>query len=56
MANMSYCRFENTLMDLRDCYENLDDEELSKSEEICKQELIKLCKDIYQDYGDYEDD
>jgi len=25
MSNMSYCRFENTLADLRDCYENLDD-------------------------------
>jgi len=26
MGNMSYCRFQNTLMDLRDCIENWDDE------------------------------
>ena len=25
MANMSYCRFQNTLGDLRDCAEHLDD-------------------------------
>jgi len=26
MANMGYCRFENTLSDLRDCLNHLDDE------------------------------
>ena len=24
MANMSYCRFRNTLQAVRDCYENMD--------------------------------
>ena len=32
MANMSYCRFENTAKDLRDCLENMDvqDDEISQ--------------------------
>lgn len=25
MSNMSYCRFENTLADLEDCYDNIED-------------------------------
>ena len=25
MANMSYCRFENTLKDLRDCYKDMSE-------------------------------
>ncbi len=32
MGNMSYCRFENTLGDLQDCYDNIDDPDLSESE------------------------
>lgn len=33
MSNMSYCRFENTASDLRDCLEALDNgEEISKHE------------------------
>jgi hypothetical protein len=50
---MSYCRFQNTLGDLQDCEEALDDgAELSKEEEQAKAELIKLCKRIVSDYGD----
>ena len=30
MANMSYCRFENTFKDLRDCYKALGENELSE--------------------------
>lgn len=51
MPNMSYCRFENTLQDLRDCYENMD-EELSESEERSRKRLIKLCTQIANNYGD----
>jgi hypothetical protein len=50
---MSYCRFQNTLPDLRDCYENWD-EELSPEEEKARARLLKLCKDIVGDYGDDE--
>jgi len=48
MPNMSYCRFENTLNDLRDCYENMDDKDLNEFEEKAKLELIKLCVEIAQ--------
>jgi len=51
MANMSYCRFENTLVDLRDCYHHMDDEELHKKEIMAREDLINLCIDIAQDYG-----
>ena len=48
MANMSYCRFENTYHDLRDCHENLAGK-LSDSETRYRHKLIKLCETILQD-------
>jgi len=58
MANMSYCRFENTLRDLQDCYHNMDGslEELSKQERSAKQRMIELCKDIANEFGDCEEE
>lgn len=51
MANMSYCRFQNTLQDLRDCYYNLDDiEDMDEEELEARKQLIQLCKDIAEDY------
>ena len=50
MANMSYCRFENTLIDLRDCYNNMDDDRLSISEFNKRKQLIELCIDIVNEY------
>ena len=45
--NMSYCRFQNTLEDLKDCWENIDDNtDLSESETKARLRLIKLCKRI----------
>jgi hypothetical protein len=52
--NMSYCRFENTANDLRDCYDNMDGDELSEAEEAAKKRLIKLCLRIAEDYGEEE--
>jgi hypothetical protein len=46
MTNMSHCRFENTLNDLRDCEEHLADYDLSKSEKEYRDRLLKLCKRI----------
>ena len=51
MANMSYCRFENTLADLRDCEKalgNIYDEvtEMSSYEKNALPKLIELCKSI----------
>lgn len=54
MANMSYCRFENTLNDLRDCMDNMDDRELSERETKARERLIKLCEEIAVDYGECE--
>jgi hypothetical protein len=58
MGNMSYCRFENTLHDLRDCYNALregakEDEELSDEERLAMARLIDLSGDIYHEYADY---
>jgi hypothetical protein len=53
MANMSYCRFRNTLEDLRDCLSNIyDTEDLSKEETQARHYLIKVCADILDSVGD----
>lgn len=59
---MSYCRFQNTLRDLRDCYENMDymdnedGEELSDEEKKAKEKLIDLCHDISSNYSEHNED
>ncbi len=56
MANMGYCRFENTYRDLRDCFEHMEDE-LSDSENKYRERLLVLCQDIIDEYGDsYDED
>lgn len=52
MGNMSYCRFQNTLNDLRDCYDAWGDEVESTEETVAKRLLLKLCKQIVDDYCD----
>ena len=49
MANMSYCRFENTLSDLRDCYMNMDSD-LSQREFYKRKQLIEMCMSIANEY------
>lgn len=51
MANMSYCRFQNTLQDLIDCAENMDGGDLSFEEERARYFLIKRCWEIAENYG-----
>ncbi len=46
MSNMAYCRFENTVGDLEDCYDHLNDEDLSEHEAKARIRLINLCIDI----------
>ena len=53
--NMSYCRFQNTLNDLKDCYYNLPEGELSKSEAEAFAELVLIAKDISKIYEDIND-
>jgi hypothetical protein len=54
MANMAYCRFTNTLEDLRDCYEHMDDSDLSEYEIRAREQLIRLIEQIAADYGEEE--
>ena len=56
MANMSYCRFENTLRDMKDCYPHLEEDgdsedTLSETESRARQEMIELCCEIAQELG-----
>ena len=51
MSNMSYCRFQNTLRDLKDCLDALCDidgnlSELSKEEARAADNLILVCEEI----------
>jgi len=50
MLNMSYCRFRNTLKDLRDCADNWDVE--SDEEAAARRKLFELCAVIAADYSD----
>lgn len=49
MANMSYCRFENTYHDLLDCLQNITEETNDRDERFRKQmidilvELVENC-------------
>lgn len=66
MSNMGYCRFQNTLSDLRDCFEALQDESTLSPEEFSAAErLVELCQDIVDgpaprntddDEDEFEDD
>jgi hypothetical protein len=61
MANMSHCRFENTLKDLKNCYEHLEEtkEELGEYEWKAKLKLIELCleivSEVYPELGESDD-
>ena len=52
MSNMSYCRFENTARDLRDCvqaYQSGDVADLSTYEVDGLQEILNLANKIVND-------
>ncbi len=59
MANMSYCRFENTSRDLRDCLDALRQEtledferEASEYEKTARRHLISLAIEIAEEFAD----
>lgn len=55
MGNMSYCRFRNTLQDLRDCMDAMDegdDKPLSKEENAARYRLVMVCQTIADNYID----
>ena len=55
MANMEHCRFENTAQDLDDCWEHIEDDDLSKEEEKARKKLIRICKQIALAFEDDEE-
>ena len=49
MANMSYCRFQNTYYDLKDCVESITSlHDLSKTERDYALKLRELCKEYLE--------
>lgn len=54
MTNMSYCRFRNTLQDLRDCVNYLDDDfnDISSEEKQAAKRMRDLCKQYIAEYDD----
>jgi hypothetical protein len=56
MTNMSYCRFQNTLSDLRDCLEALHNQDkLSADEARAAKRLISVAREIAE-YTDHDID
>ena len=52
MANMSYCRFENTTKDMQDCLDAIEDgdtKDLSRYEASALREFLALA-DVIKDY------
>jgi hypothetical protein len=43
MGNMNYCKFRNTLEDLRDCQDTIFDKVESADEEKARRNLLALC-------------
>lgn len=57
MANMAYCRFENTYSDLLDCYNAIEDrKELSESEEKYAEKMYRLCQNFIDEYENRMDE
>lgn len=50
MANMSYCRFENTVPDFVDCTEHIEDA-LTEREDRYRRTLINGCADVFDMLG-----
>jgi len=66
MSNMSYCRFQNTMLDLRDCVEALGEaldcgieteeftKDLGKDETYAYRRMFGLCKEFVDYYSSME--
>ena len=53
MGNMSYCRFENTYRDLKDCLNDMnstDFYELSETEQNYRNKIVEMCKQIAEQF------
>jgi len=50
MANMSYCRFQNTVRDLNDCLNALRDRDIASKEEMrAAKRLLTIMLDFLQE-------
>lgn len=62
MANMSYCRFRNTKIDLADCVYTLEnirngeEEALSPEEYSASKRMYNLCQEYIQLFEELEED
>ena len=52
MANMSYCKFQNTANDLADCVEHWTDRELSPQEDRARKQILELAREILEMEGE----
>lgn len=61
MANMSYCRFSNTLHDFRDCYGVLDEAEsftemnLGEEETVAMNRLAVMARNFLERYTELQE-
>jgi ppGpp synthetase/RelA/SpoT-type nucleotidyltranferase len=56
MANMSYCRFENTYHDLVDCFDNIFEEAENERDERHRKYMIQFLKERIDEIEDlYEE-
>lgn len=55
MSNMSYCRFENTYKDLRDCEVHILDFDLDENEHAYRKLLLETCRRIIDAWDTSED-
>ena len=56
-VNMSYCKFENTVKAMRECYEDMpnhEDELSSDYERRAYKQFLTLCRRIASDYPENE--
>ena len=50
MGNTSYCRFENTMADLKDCLRHIAEDAENHYDEAARQEMLELFRVIGEDY------
>ena len=61
MSNMSYCRFQNTFQDLRDCVQEMDDAynikdmELSEDEARAMKQMYSWCERFIENFDRLEE-
>lgn len=48
---MSYCRFENTMNDLRDCLRHINRKAENNHDEEARWEMIQLFTEVAEEFG-----